>query len=57
MVLAQIRSLLKDPEVVQGYEPAQSKQGGVEVVGCCHIQMSEWSESVDPCPEFWVVCS
>lgn len=29
MVLAQIRSLLKDPEVVQGYEPAQSKQGGV----------------------------
>lgn len=31
--------------------------GEVEVVGCCHIQVSEWSESMDPCPEFWVVCS
>lgn len=29
MVLAQICSLLKDPEVVQGYEPAPSKQGGM----------------------------
>lgn len=29
MVLTQICSLLKNPEIMQGYKPAPSKQGGV----------------------------